>query len=139
LLLETERTDGELVATTMRFAAINEKVFLRPNVASPEVRRIARNPIVRVAACTFRGTPFNDYIECTARTILSERKQEAEAALRRQYGMVRWLLSALARNEHTYLELTPLTADRPAPATETREATVRAIHLVRREYPPGAA
>lgn len=139
LLLETERADGALVATTMWFAAINEKVFLRANPASPEVRRITRSPIVKVAACTFRGTPFNDYIECMARTVLSERNQEAEAALRRQYGMVKRLVNALVRNEHTYLELTPLTAARAAPDTETQAATVRAIHLVRREHPPGAA
>jgi PPOX class probable F420-dependent enzyme len=139
LLLEAERAGGEPVATTMCFAAINEKVYLRTDAASPEVRRIARSPTVKVAACTFRGTPFNDYIECTARTVPSERKQEAEAALHRQYGLIRRLLTMLAHNQHTHLELTPLTADRPAPDTETQMATVTAIYPVRHEHPPGAA
>jgi len=139
LLLESTRGNGESVATPVWFAAINERVLIRTEAASGKMRRIERRPIVKVAACTFRGTPINDYIECMARTVPPQCEPEAEAALRRQYGLVRRLFSALARNEHTYLELTPLTAEEPVPEDGAQAAAVRAIHQACHEQPPGAA
>lgn len=142
LLLESERANGESIATPMWFAAINENVFVRTEAGSATVRRIERRPIVKIAACTFRGTPINDYIECMARIVPPEREPEAEAALRRQYGLVRRLFNAVVRNEHIYLELTPLRTNEPVPKAEDQAAVVRAIHQGRREHhehPPGAA
>jgi uncharacterized protein len=139
LLLGSERADGESVATPMWFAAINEKVFLRTEAGSAKVRRIERRPIVKVVACTFRGTPFSDYIECMARIVAPEREPEAEGALRRQYGLVIRLFCALARSECAYLELTPLIAAKPVPEDEAQGAAVRAIRQARHEQPPGAA
>jgi PPOX class probable F420-dependent enzyme len=135
LLLESERCGGVPVPTRVWFAAVNETVFILAEVASGTVRRIERHPIVKVAACTFRGTPFSDYIECTARIVAPEREPEAEAALRRQYGPARRLFNALARNEHTYLELTPLAAN-PVPEDAAQGVAVRAIHQARHEHPP---
>jgi uncharacterized protein len=139
LLLESERLNGESVPTPVWFAAINDQVFIRSDAGSAKVRRIERRPIVKVAACTLRGTPINDYIECMARIVPPEREPEAEAALRRQYGLARRLFNALVRNEHTYLDLTPLTAENLVPDEEARGAAVRAIHQARHEQPPDAA
>lgn len=139
LLLESERTNGESVPTPVWFAAINETVFIRTEAASGKVRRIERRPIVKVAACDFRGIPINDYIECMARIVPPAGEPEAEAALRRQYGIVRRLFNALVRNEHTYLELTPLTSDKPVPEDEAQAAAIRTIHQARHARPPGAA
>ncbi len=139
LLLESEGLNGERVPTREWFAAINETVFIRTEAGSGKLRRIERRPIVKVAACDFRGIPINDYIECMARIVAPEHEPEAEVALCRQYGLARRLFSALARNEHTYLELTPLTAADPVPEDEVQDAAVRAIHQARHEPPPGAA
>ncbi len=139
LLLESERINGEPVPTRVWFAAIDETVFIRTEAASGTVRRIERRPIVKVAACDFRGIPINDYIECMARIVAPEREPEAEDALRRQYGPARRLFNALARNEHTYLELTPLTATNPAPEDEAQGAAIRATHQARHKQPPDAA
>jgi PPOX class probable F420-dependent enzyme len=139
LLLESERTNGESVLTRVWFAAINETVFIRTEAASGTVRRIERRPVVKVAACDFRGIPINDYIECMARIVAPEREPEAEAALRRQYGLARRLFNALVRNEHTYLELTPLAAANPVPEGEAQAAAIRVIRQAHHEPPPGAA
>ena len=139
LLLESEGMSGERVPTREWFAAINETVFVRTEAGSGKLRRIERRPIVKVAACDFRGIPINDYIECMARIVAPEREPEAETALRRQYGLARRLFNALARTEHIYLELTPLTAASPVPEDEAQGAAIRAIHQARHEPPPGAA
>lgn len=131
LLLESERSDGTLVATPMWFAIVDEKVFLRTEAGSPKLRRISRRPTVRVAACTMRGKPINGYIECTARIVAPEREAEAEAALRRGYGLLRRLFNRVVRNDRTYLELAALTDGKPAPEEEGLAATVRAFHQVR--------
>jgi hypothetical protein len=139
LLLESERTNGESVPTPVWFAAINDTVFIRTEAASGTVRRIERRPIVKVAACDFRGIPINDYIECMARIVAPEREPEAEAVLRRQYGLARRLFNALTRNDRTYLELTPLASEKPVPEDEAQGAAIRAIHQARHEPPLGAA
>jgi PPOX class probable F420-dependent enzyme len=139
LLLESESINSEPVPTRVRFAAINETIFIPTEAASETVRRIEQRPIVKVAACDFRGTPINDYIECMARIVAPEREPEAEAALRCRYGLAMRLFNALARNEHTYLELTPLAAANPVPEDEAQGAAIRAIHQARHEQPPGAA
>jgi PPOX class probable F420-dependent enzyme len=139
LLMESERANGEWVATPLCFAGLNERVFVRIDVGSAKVIRIERRPIVKVAACTFRGTPINDFIECMARILPCEREPEAKAALCRQYGLVRRLFSTLVCNEHTYLELTPLTAEKPVPENVARGAAIRAVHQARYGHAPGAA
>ena len=140
LLLESERSSGTQVATPMWFAAIDERVVLRTGAGSPKVRRISKRPVVKVAACTMRGKPVGDYLERMARIVPPEREGEAEAALRRGYGLLRRLFNLVVHNDHTYLELTPLTADDPVPEDEAHAAAVRATHEGRPEQqqpPPG--
>jgi PPOX class probable F420-dependent enzyme len=54
---------GRVVLTAMWCAPINERVLIQTEAGSAKVRRIERRPIVKVAACTLRGTPINNYIE----------------------------------------------------------------------------
>jgi PPOX class probable F420-dependent enzyme len=143
LLLETERAKGTQAPTPMWFAAIDERVFLRTEAGSPKVRRISKQPIVKVAACRMRGKPVGGYLDCMARIVPPEREGEAEAALRRGYGLLRRLFNLVVHNDHTYLELTPLAADESVPEDEAQAAAVRAIREGRREQheppPAGAA
>lgn len=108
LLLESGRADGTWAGTPMWFAGIDNTIFLRTDAQAAKVRRISRRPIVKVAPCTMRGKPLDDYIECTARIVPQEREAQAEAALRRKYGPLRRLFRTFARNAHVYLELTPI-------------------------------
>jgi PPOX class probable F420-dependent enzyme len=108
LLLESQRTDGTWAGNPMWFAAVNNTIFLRTKADSLKVRRVSRRPIVKVAPCTMRGKPLDDYIKCRARFVPLEREAQAEAALRRRYGLIRRAYDRFVRNDHVYLELTPI-------------------------------
>jgi uncharacterized protein len=143
LVLESEGTDGTWAGTRMWFAAVNDTIFLRTEAESPEVRRIRRSPIVKVAACTIRGKALDDHIECRARFVPREREAQAEAALRRGYGLLRRLINVLTHSDYVYLELTPL--DRrglPRPVDGAQQSGVRALRedcIVPEKAPPDAA
>jgi hypothetical protein len=104
---------------------------------------MSKRPIVKVAGCTMRGKPVCDHVECAARMLSPEQQEEAEEVLRRRYGLFRRRSNLIARSDHTYLELTPLRADKFVPEDDAEAAAVRAIHQVRREWnqppSPGAA
>jgi uncharacterized protein len=127
----------------MWFAGVDDTIFLRTEAHTALVRRIARRPIVKVAACTIRGKPLGDYIECTARIAPRAREAEAERALRRGYGPLRRLLSNFGRDAHVYLELTPIDLrQRSLPEPETLPRDDRAANGIgtRPDYtPPDAA
>lgn len=140
LLLESERADGTRVGTPMWFAVVDDTIFLRTEADSPKVRRISRRPIVKVAACTIRGKPRGDYIECMARIVPQEREAHAEAALRRGYGLRRRLFNRFVHNDNVYVELTPLPPQKQVPEDEALALGVRAVHEARKddETPPDA-
>jgi PPOX class probable F420-dependent enzyme len=128
LLLESQRTDGTWAGTRMWFAAVNNTIFLRIEADSPKLRRMSRRPIVKVAACTMRGKPLDDYIECVARIVPQERVAQAEAALDRGYGLIRRLANVLTHNHYVYLELTPLDREkRPVARDEDLPLGARAV------------
>jgi len=106
LLLESEQTDGTWVGSPMWFAAVNDTIFLRTEADSPNVRRMSRRLLVKVAPCTMRGKPLDDHIECMARIAPQEREAQAEAALDRAYGLLRGLINRFTNSHHVYLELT---------------------------------
>lgn len=133
LLLESERVDGTSVGTPMWFAVVDDTIFLRTEAESPKVRRIRRRPIVKVASCTMRGRPVDDYIECIVRIVPQEHKAKAESALRCSYGVPRRLFNAFVRNDYVYLELAPLSQQKPVPEDEALALGVRAVHEARKD------
>ncbi len=134
LLLESESIDGAPLATPMWFAAVDDTIFTRANADSPQLAAIRRRPLVKVAACTMRGLPFGDYIECVARMAPQGAETRARAALSRSHGAVRRLHSALARRNYVYLELTPVgLSEAPAPKLAARPLPLRLVRDVR-EY-----
>jgi PPOX class probable F420-dependent enzyme len=141
LLLESESVDGTPVATPMWFAAVDETIFVRANPESMQLERIRRRPVVKVAACTMRGVTFSDYIECVARIVPQGAEAQASTALDHSCGALRRLLSALARSDDVYLELTPV-AVKATPTPEVAERPLlRLVHDARQydTIPSGAA
>jgi PPOX class probable F420-dependent enzyme len=119
LLLESERTNGTWAGTPpMWFAVVNDTIFLRSEADSPTLRRMSRRPTVKVTPCTMRGKPLDDYIECRARIVPQEREAQAEAALRRGYGLLHRVFNRLVRSDYVYVELTPLWQQKPVPEDE---------------------
>jgi PPOX class probable F420-dependent enzyme len=127
----------------MWFAAVKNTLFLRTEARSANMRRINRRPIVKVAACTMRGKPLDDHIECRARVAPREREAHAEAALGRRYGLLRRLVNVFTHNDCVYIELTPLDPrglsrpDDSAPRSGVR--AVRDGRIEPEKPPPDAA
>ena len=61
--LETYRRNGEPVRTPVFFLVEDGVLFVHTGGGSGKVKRIRRNPKVRVAPSHFRGKPKADYID----------------------------------------------------------------------------
>jgi uncharacterized protein len=64
--LETYRRSGEPVRTPVWFMVENGVIFVHTDDGTGKVKRIRRNPKVRVAPSHFRGKPKADYIDAQA-------------------------------------------------------------------------
>ncbi|HVH15385.1 MAG TPA: PPOX class F420-dependent oxidoreductase [Candidatus Angelobacter sp.] len=64
--LETYRRNGEPVRTPVWFLEENGTLYVHTTDSTGKVRRIRRNPKVRVAPSYFRGKPKAEYIEARA-------------------------------------------------------------------------
>ena len=64
--LETYRRNGEPVRTPVWFLEENGTLYVHTGGSTGKVKRIRRNPKVRVAPSTFRGKPKTEYIDAWA-------------------------------------------------------------------------
>lgn len=97
LNLETYRRDGRPVWTPVWFVESEGRLYVGTPDTSGKVKRIRRNPRVRVAPCTMRGTPTGDWIEARARLVESEEAERADRLLARRYGLSRRLIHWIAQ------------------------------------------
>jgi PPOX class probable F420-dependent enzyme len=115
--ITTFRKDGTEASTPVWFVSddLRQRIFVATGAETWKVRRIRRNPHVRVAACTARGKVTAEPIDGTARLVDEEalvRRLQAE-----KYGWQRWLIEKanavmtwLRRkptDEAVYLEIVP--------------------------------
>jgi len=64
--LETYRRNGEPVRTPVWFLEEGGVIYVHTDDSTGKVKRIRRNPRVRIAPSHFRGKPKADYIEARA-------------------------------------------------------------------------
>lgn len=85
--LETFRKNGTGVQTPVWAAPDGGELVIFTNGDSYKVKRLRRNPAVRIAACGVRGALKGPWHEGTARLVEDPAGQQAVlAALRRKYG-----------------------------------------------------
>ncbi|MFT3927289.1 MAG: PPOX class F420-dependent oxidoreductase [Myxococcales bacterium] len=86
--LESFKKDGNGVKTPVWCAPLDGKIVVFTEGESFKVKRIRRNPNVRVAKCDVRGKVLGPWSEATC-VVLSDHQQEerAYAVLRRKYGL----------------------------------------------------
>jgi PPOX class probable F420-dependent enzyme len=89
--LTSFRRTGEAVATPVWFAGEGDARYVVTDRASGKVKRIRRNPAVRLAPCTHLGRPLGPAVDALARVLSPAEEAPAQAALSRKYG---WLFSA---------------------------------------------
>jgi len=107
-VLVTYKKSGEAVPSALWFGTGNDKVYFQTGATSAKVKRIRRNPQVRVAPATMRGRPLAAPFVGTARVLSSEEGHEAERWLQANYGLGRRLYSRFGdRVAYVYVEVTP--------------------------------
>ena len=102
--LASFRKNGEEVHTPVWFAEGANGVAFMTNPKLAKVKRIRREPRVRVAPCTARGTVTGDWREGRARFLEGEEARTARAAIKKKYWLARlplWFRST------THVEVTP--------------------------------
>lgn len=85
--LETYRRNGTAVQTPVWVARVGEELVVFTNGTSYKVKRLRRNPKLRIAKCGVRGALKGPWQEATAKIVTEPADEEkAYAALRKKYG-----------------------------------------------------
>src|SRR5215208_1968025 len=88
-LLVSFRQSGEPVPTPVWFGLERDRVYINTRARNAKLKRIRRDPHVRVGPCSLRGKPLGPLAECSARVVPPAEEEAAEAAVRSNYGLVR--------------------------------------------------
>jgi len=95
--LESYRRDGTPVRTPLWFVELDGELAFYTMVASGKVKRLRRNPRVRIAPCTAQGTVTGEWVEGTARPLDADEARRVHEMLDRKYGWQRALLNLFVR------------------------------------------
>lgn len=106
-VLLTYKKNGDAVPSPLWFGVGNGKLYA--HTMGFKVKRIERDPRVRIAPSTFRGRPKAAPIEGTARILESGDEAEAEKHIAANYGIERRLYYRLfgQMGAGVYVEVTP--------------------------------
>ena len=126
LSITTFRRDGTQATTPVWFVSddLRKRLFVATGAKTWKVRRVRRDPRVRVAPCTARGKVTGEPIDGIAQIVDDGplvRRLQAE-----KYGWQKWLIENAYRlsravlrrpaEESVYLEIVPLSKVRDVPA-----------------------
>jgi hypothetical protein len=109
--LVTYRKNGTAVPTPVWGVLLDGKLYVNTDTHSWKVRRLRRDPRIRVAPSSMRGAPKGDYRDGTGRVVEDPAvSQRVSAALRTKYGWQTALTPLLGMiwkrfRERTTLEL----------------------------------
>ena len=95
--LVTFRRNGAGVATPVWFAFASGRLWVFTEARSGKVKRLRRDPRVRLAACDVRGRVHGSWGEARARVADRAEEPAAYAALRTKYGWQMRLLDLFSR------------------------------------------
>jgi uncharacterized protein len=88
-LLVSFRRSGEPVPTPVWFGLDHGRAYFNTRSPNAKLKRIRRDPHVRMGPCSFRGRPLGPFADCRARVLAADQEAGAEAALRSNYGLTR--------------------------------------------------
>jgi uncharacterized protein len=118
LSLTSFKRDGTSVATPVWFAEHNGKLLVETDASSGKVKRIRRDPAVRIAVCTASGRLRGDQVPAVAELLPDSEISGAERLIKRKYradlviiAPLRFIQSALhlgrARTKPVILAISP--------------------------------
>ena len=80
-LLVTFKRSGEPVPTPVNFGLSSGRLYFRSESDSAKLKRIRRDPHVRICPCNMRGRPTGPVFEGAARVLDGDEAERADAAL----------------------------------------------------------
>jgi PPOX class probable F420-dependent enzyme len=86
LNLESFKRDGTPVQTPVWFAADDGVLYIYTLANAWKVKRIRRNPRVRMAPCTMRGKVLDQWVEAEAHIVDAATAEYGHALLLQKYG-----------------------------------------------------
>ena len=98
--LESYRRDGRGVKTPLWFAAdpaAPDRFYVYSTADSFKVKRVRRNPKVRLAPCTMRGEVLGDWVDAQAEIVTGPEADHAMALLDRKYFPWKQLIGLFAK------------------------------------------
>jgi PPOX class probable F420-dependent enzyme len=102
--LVTFRKDGTAVATPVWFAEREGRLYVMTRGDSGKVKRLRRDPRVRVAPSTIRGSVTGEAVEATARVLPENEWTVPKALIRKKYFFARLPIWS---PKNIYLEIKP--------------------------------
>src|SRR3954469_8208757 len=104
----TYRKNGDPMPSPVWFGTANGKLYFQTAATAGKVKRINRNPEVRIAPSTSRGRPLGAPFVGTARVVPAEDKAAAERFVQANYGLLRRIYLGFSRGlADAYVEVTP--------------------------------
>jgi len=97
LSLTSFRRDGSGVATPVWFVADNGHLVVETDADSYKVKRIRRDPHVRIAVCDARGRLRGEAVDAEARVLPDSERERVERLLARKYRIDRFTVLPLYR------------------------------------------
>ena len=91
LNLETYRRTGEAVRTPVWFAEDAGVLYIYSLADAGKIKRLRRNPRVRIVPCSFRGDARGVWMDASARILDGEAAARGDELLDRKYGWQRKL------------------------------------------------
>lgn len=101
LNLETKRKNGEVVRTPVWFVRGDSELFFTTEPASGKVKRMRRDPHVRVAPCKVNGELLGDWHAATALFLSAEEGQRVNQLMTRKYGLMKSLFELFRSNRNS--------------------------------------
>jgi len=96
--LETFKRDGTGVKTPVWCAPLENKLVIFTDGTSYKVKRLKRDPRVRVAACDMRGKRSGDWVEGSCSIVTDpDHSRRAYRALARKYGLQMSIVNFFSR------------------------------------------
>ena len=100
LNLESFKRDGTPVQTPVWFAEEDDVLYVYTLAKAGKVKRIRRNPRLRIAPCTIRGTVIGAWVEAEAIIVDATTAEHGHALLRHKYGWMKRVGDLFSRLLH---------------------------------------
>ena len=100
LNLESCKRDGTPVQTPVWFAEEHGVLYVYTLANAGKVKRIRRNPRIRIAPCTMRGIVIGPWVEAEATIVDAATAAHGHALLRHKYGWMKGIGDLFSRLLH---------------------------------------